>query len=230
MELSPRKLIFAALALLSPLVAGCMPDTPQTVFDWDVNDHLSAHVARNDARLYAYRDEAAPKPASNYVTADVAPYRPPVQRSSFTRSSLPAPVSPVYGDSGAVAFAWPVNGQVISDFGSTSNGGRNDGINIATAMRAPIRAAASGTVSYSGNELKNYGNLALIKHDGGYVTAYAHADRLLVSRGDFVAKGQIIGYAGQTGDVTSPQLHFEIRRDTTPINPRPLLATSARNS
>jgi murein DD-endopeptidase MepM/ murein hydrolase activator NlpD len=227
MELSAHRMIFAALAMLSPLVAGCMPDTPRTVFDWGVNDQMPRHVARSDARLYAYRDEAAPKPVPSYVTTDVAPYRPPVQTSSYSRASLPAPV---YGDSDAVVFAWPVNGKVISDFGAADNGGRNDGINIATAMRAPIRAAASGTVSYSGNELKNYGNLLLIKHAGGYVTAYAHADRLLVGRGDSVAKGQIIGYAGETGDVTSPQLHFEIRRDTTPINPRPLLMVSARNS
>ena len=79
-------------------------------------------------------------------------------------------------------------------------------------MDAPIHAAACGTVTYAGNELKDYGNLVLIKHAGGYVTAYAHADRLLVSRGDFVAKGQVIGYAGQTGDVSTPQLHFEIRQ------------------
>ena len=117
---------------------------------------------------------------------------------------------------------------MISDFGSTVTGGRNDGINIATAKDAPIRAAASGTVTYSGNELKDYGNLVLIRHANGYVTAYAHADRLLVSRGDTVTKGQVIGYAGETGDVTSPQLHFEIRHDTAPVNPRPLLV--ARNS
>ena len=96
-------------------------------------------------------------------------------------------------------------------------------------LGTPIRAAASGTVTYAGNELKDYGNLVLIKHAGGYVTAYAHADRLLVRRGDFVAKGQVIGYAGQTGDVSTPQLHFEIRHGTTPVNPRSCLAR-ARNS
>ena len=93
-----------------------------------------------------------------------------------------------------------------------------------SAGSPPIKAAASGTVSYSGDELKDYGNLLLIKHDGGYVTAYAHADRLIVARGETVSKGQVIGYSGSTGDVASPQLHFEIRHDTTPLDPNRLLA------
>jgi murein DD-endopeptidase MepM/ murein hydrolase activator NlpD len=83
-------------------------------------------------------------------------------------------------------------------------------------------------VSYSGDELKDYGNLLLIKHDGGYVTAYAHADHLLVARGQAVTKGQVIGYVGQTGDVSSPQLHFEIRHNTTPLDPSTVLG--GRNS
>jgi murein DD-endopeptidase MepM/ murein hydrolase activator NlpD len=97
-------------------------------------------------------------------------------------------------------------------------------------MSAPIHASASGTVTYAGDELKNYGNLVLVKHSGGYTTAYAHADRLVVSRGDFVAKGQVIGYSGQTGDVTSPQLHFEIRSSTTPVNPRSYLASNTASN
>jgi len=237
MALMDRRKLFIAVALVSPLLAGCMPENPQTELSWGVNDRLPHPVARNDARTYAYRDGLAappvPKPRpdpANYVTQDAAPYRTPYQSSAYTQSVLPAPSrsSPVASDSGDVAFAWPVNGRVISNFGTTGTGGRNDGINIATPMNAPIRAAAGGTVTYSGNELKDYGNLVLIRHAGGYVTAYAHADRLLVNRGDLVAKGQVIGYAGETGDVTSPQLHFEIRHDTTPVNPRGLLL--ARNS
>lgn len=85
-------------------------------------------------------------------------------------------------------------------------------------------------MTYAGDELKNYGNLVLIKHADGFTTAYAHADRLVVSRGDFVAKGQVIGYAGQTGDVSTPQLHFEIRSGTSPVNPRSYLtSTTASN-
>jgi murein DD-endopeptidase MepM/ murein hydrolase activator NlpD len=238
MEHSMRNLTFALMAMLAPLLAGCMPASPTTVFNWDVNDRLHSHpaIARADSRTYAYRDEIGappaptPRPSPYYVTADATPYHTPAHASSITQSDLPAPGPMASGEIGAVAFAWPVSGTVISNFGSTGTGGRNDGINIATAMRAPIRAAASGTVTYSGNELKDYGNLVLIKHAGGYVTAYAHADKLLVNRGDAVAKGQIIGYAGETGDVNSPQLHFEIRHDTQPVNPRPLLLASASNS
>ena len=94
------------------------------------------------------------------------------------------------------------------------------------SVKVTFWPSASGTVSYAGDELKDYGNLVLVKHAGGFTTAYAHADRLVVSRGDFVAKGQVIGYSGQTGDVTSPQLHFEIRSATMPVNPRAYLASN----
>ena len=88
----------------------------------------------------------------------------------------------------------------------------------------PVKAAEDGTVAYSGNELKGYGNLVLIHHATGYVSAYAHASELLVKRGDTVKRGQIIGRSGQTGNVTSPQLHFEIRKGSTPVDPTQYLA------
>ncbi|MGD0190132.1 MAG: M23 family metallopeptidase [Rhizomicrobium sp.] len=125
---------------------------------------------------------------------------------------------------GSAAFVWPVNGQVISQFGASGRGERNDGINIAASEGTPIHAAAAGTITYAGNGIKGYGNLVLIQHDGGYITAYAHADTISVSRGDHVSKGQVIGLAGATGDVDRPQVHFEIRRGVQPINPRLLLA------
>ena len=93
-------------------------------------------------------------------------------------------------------FAWPAHGKVISNFGATANGDHNDGINIAAPEGTPIHAAASGTVTYAGNELKGYGNLVLIRHEDGYVTAYAHADRLIVAAAKRCAKGQVIGYSG----------------------------------
>ncbi len=129
--------------------------------------------------------------------------------------------------SGSVSFIWPVAGPVISDFGTALNDGRNDGINIAVPYGMPIHAAAAGQVSYAGNELRGYGNLILIKHVDSYTTAYAHADRIVVNRGDRVIQGQVIGYAGQTGDVASPQLHFEIRKGVAPVNPRAFLGTMA---
>jgi murein DD-endopeptidase MepM/ murein hydrolase activator NlpD len=215
-----QKIIFAALGLIAlPLIAGCMPDSPRTHLDWGVNTRNEHRVAAG-AKTYTYEEKDArptSRPAPNYVTRNVTPYTPVTSQ----------PLEPI---GNAPAFAWPVSGRVISDFGATANGGKNDGINIATAQGAPIHASASGTVTYAGDELKNYGNLVLVKHAGGYTTAYAHADRLVVSRGDFVARGQVIGYSGQTGDVASPQLHFEIRSATTPVNPRAYLSSTTASN
>lgn len=126
-------------------------------------------------------------------------------------------------------FSWPVRGRVIEGFGRGDHGERNDGINIATEYGAPIRAAASGTVTYTGNELKGYGNLVLIRHSDGFVTAYAHAGSIRVARGEHVERGQVIGTAGETGDVDEPQLHFEIRRGVQAVDPERYL-TSGRAS
>ena len=120
---------------------------------------------------------------------------------------------------GATGMRWPVRGKVISGFGPKSNGLKNEGINIAVPEGTSIRAADGGVVAYAGNELKGYGNLVLIRHDSGYVTAYAHAKELFVKRGDTVKRGDVIAKAGQTGSVSSPQLHFEVRKGTDPVDP-----------
>jgi murein DD-endopeptidase MepM/ murein hydrolase activator NlpD len=129
--------------------------------------------------------------------------------------SEPAPVS----DPASPGFRWPVKGKVISGFGPKSSGGRNEGINIAVPEGTSVRAAETGVVAYAGSELKGYGNLVLIRHDGGWVTAYAHAKELFVKRGDTVKRGDVIAKAGDTGSVTSPQLHFEIRKGATAMDP-----------
>ena len=121
---------------------------------------------------------------------------------------------------------WPVRGKVISGFGPKANGLKNEGINIAVPEGTSIRAADSGVVAYAGNELKGYGNLVLIRHDNGYVTAYAHAKELFVKRGDTVKRGDVIAKAGQTGSVSSPQLHFEVRKGPTALDPMKFLASS----
>jgi murein DD-endopeptidase MepM/ murein hydrolase activator NlpD len=130
------------------------------------------------------------------------------------------------GDNLTSGFVVPVSGKVIEGFGSYASGERNDGINIAAPAGTPIHAAADGVVTYAGNELKGYGNLILIKHGDTYVTAYAHTSAIGVARGQRVAKGDVIGTVGQTGDVTQPQLHFEIRRNMKPIDPRAILTAS----
>lgn len=119
-------------------------------------------------------------------------------------------------------FRWPAKGRVIGGFGSS---GGNEGINIAVPEGTPVRATESGTVTFAGDDVKSYGNLVLIKHDNGYISAYAHNGSLDVRRGDRVKRGQVIAKSGQTGDVTSPQLHFEIRKGQTPVDPIPYLGS-----
>jgi len=119
----------------------------------------------------------------------------------------------------AARFSWPLKGKIVAGFGSAGKGLHNDGINIAAPAGTQVRAADNGVVAYAGNELKGFGNLLLIKHADGWTTAYAHNDKLLVSRGDQVTQGQVIAVVGRTGNVDSPQLHFEIRRGTQAIDP-----------
>ncbi|HEV8014960.1 MAG TPA: peptidoglycan DD-metalloendopeptidase family protein [Stellaceae bacterium] len=120
-------------------------------------------------------------------------------------------------------FDWPLAGRIVERYGSGPNGTHNDGINIAASEGEAVRAADAGVVAYAGNELRGYGNLVLIKHSGGYMTAYAHNSQLLVKRGDVVKRGQEIAKAGATGTVDSPQLHFEIRQGTHALDPTTLL-------
>ncbi len=116
-------------------------------------------------------------------------------------------------------FAWPAQGQVISPFGSKPGGLQNDGINIALPRGAPVRAAENGVVAYAGTEIRGFGNLLLIKHDGGWMSAYGHNDQLLVKQGDKVKRGQLVAKAGATGAVSSPQLHFELRKAGGAVDP-----------
>ncbi|HWJ76363.1 MAG TPA: peptidoglycan DD-metalloendopeptidase family protein [Kaistia sp.] len=117
------------------------------------------------------------------------------------------------------SFRWPVRGRIIGSFGTAATGERNDGINLAVPEGTSIKAAEAGTVIYAGNELEGYGNLVLIRHANGWVSAYAHNSQILVQRGDTVRRGQIISRAGTSGSVSAPQLHFELRKGSKPVNP-----------
>lgn len=163
--------------------------------------------------------------SSNRVTFVQTPAPPPPPASTPAETAArmavltPAPRS-------AGRFLWPVKGRVIAAFGPREGGLHNDGINIAANKGEQIRAAENGVVVYAGNELRGFGNLLLIKHADGWTTAYAHADTLLVRRGDRVARGQPIATVGETGNVDRPQLHFEIRKGQRAVDPRDELAAS----
>jgi len=136
----------------------------------------------------------------------------------------PSTTNSVRAGNGSLSFRWPAKGRIIAGFGPRTNGQTNDGINIALPEGTPVKAAEDGVVAYAGNELKGYGNLVLVRHADGFVTAYAHAKELLVKRGDPIKRGQTIARSGQTGNVDAPQLHFEIRKGPAPIDPMPHLS------
>jgi murein DD-endopeptidase MepM/ murein hydrolase activator NlpD len=156
-----------------------------------------------------------PRPESAPVTPTTVP--PPAAEAPA--ASAPEPAVAARPAATGKGFQWPVRGKVISGFGTKAKGLRNDGINIAAPHGAPVRAAEGGVVAYAGNELRGFGNLLLIKHANGWVTAYAHNDVLLVRRGEMVTRGQIIARVGNSGNVTTPQLHFEIRQGKRAVDP-----------
>jgi murein DD-endopeptidase MepM/ murein hydrolase activator NlpD len=127
-------------------------------------------------------------------------------------------------------FPWPVRGRVLASYGVTEGGAHNDGINIAAPLGTPVAAIDGGVVAYAGNEIRGFGNLLLIKHADGFMTAYAHNDALLVQRGDVVRRGQVVARVGQTGNVAQPQLHFEVRKGTQAIDPESMLGNPASAS
>lgn len=166
----------------------------------------SSETGSSAANTGSVQTASVPLPAPKPAAPKVVPKPPPATGSGFV---------------------WPANGRVISTFGPKGQGRFNDGINIAAPEGTPINAAENGVVAYAGNELRGFGNLVLVKHSNGYVTAYAHASELLVKRGDKVTRGQTIGLVGATGNVSSPQLHFEVRRGKTPLDPQKHLPPSS---
>jgi murein DD-endopeptidase MepM/ murein hydrolase activator NlpD len=165
--------------------------------------------------------KAAPAPAAREPAGE------PVQSASLITPVVEPPTVKEAAKSEITGslpkFRWPANGRVIAGFGSSPNGQQNDGINIAVPENTPVKAAEDGVVAYAGSELKGYGNLVLVRHPNGYVTAYAHAAELMVKRGDQVKRGQVIARSGQTGNVNAPQLHFEIRKGALPLDPMKFL-------
>jgi murein DD-endopeptidase MepM/ murein hydrolase activator NlpD len=151
---------------------------------------------------------AAPSPAGQQVA--VAP------QTGAAAAPAPATLQPSAAASG---FRWPVRGRVISGFGKKPDGERNDGINLAVPEGTAVKAAEDGTVIYAGNELKSYGNLVLIRHSNGWVSAYAHNSELQVKRGQEIRRGEIVALSGMSGGVTTPQVHFELRKEATPVDP-----------
>jgi murein DD-endopeptidase MepM/ murein hydrolase activator NlpD len=171
---------------------------------------------------------AAPPPVPPQSTAQPPPAKPlevpPPKQAEQQASLSPPPVTappaaPAAPPHTGLGFQWPVRGTILVGYGPGSGGTQNDGINIGAAAGAIVVAANDGVVAYAGNELRGFGNLVLVKHADGWTTAYAHCETLLVKRGDRVRRGQPIAKVGQTGAVSEPQLHFEMRRGVQPLDP-----------
>jgi len=173
-----------------------------------------------------------PKPAAPTATP-VVPTKPPetiakpAEPAPAPKKSAPTPTETASTAKPGFTLSWPVQGPVVSSFGPKGQGQNNDGVNIAAPKGAPVVAAGGGIVVYAGNEMKGFGNLVLIRHEGGWVTAYAHLERMLVNKDTVVAPGDMIGTVGSTGGVSTPQLHFETRLDGKPVDPETVVKKSS---
>lgn len=204
-QLTPPYALAAGQMLRLPSirsVAAMSLEERARAFKLDIGDVISGSEPAAPART------VAPRPAQN-ATPESAP-------------GIEAPAI-------AGRFAWPIEGRLLSGFGPKSGGRYNDGVNIKADAGAAVRAASDGVVAYAGDELEGFGGLVIIKHADGWVTAYAHNEALLVARGDAVKRGSVIARVGSTGSVDQPQLHFEIRRGRTAVDPTRHLPTRPRS-
>ncbi|WP_375452067.1 peptidoglycan DD-metalloendopeptidase family protein [uncultured Devosia sp.] len=163
--------------------------------------------------------QAATLPAAPAIVSPIqqpAPVAAPVVQQASVQQPAAEPVM-----SGSDKFRWPASGRIITDFASS----KGTGINIEVAEGSTVKAAENGTVIYVGSGVEGYGNLILLRHPNGFVSAYAHLKSMSVAKGDTVNRGDGIGTAGMTGSVSKPQLHFELRKGATPVDPVPLLAS-----
>jgi murein DD-endopeptidase MepM/ murein hydrolase activator NlpD len=195
-------------------------------------------AALGDVPVRMPPQEAVPRAVSAATSADAPPgneAKPRRKGPVTTARRSPAPPAhktaargPVEARAAAASasFDWPVHGPIVARFGAQRDGLHNSGIAIAVTEGTPIRSAEDGVVIYAGSGLKSFGNLALVRHAENYVTAYGHAKELAVKRGDQVKRGDVIGRSGRTGQASTPRVHFEVRKDSAPVDPMPLLKRS----
>jgi len=200
----------------------------------DLNDIQPPYILRNGQRLLlpsvAETAQMSPEQRAQTFSLDIDDLatgsEPAIPVKEAPKQATATPRKPLHTDVAVAApsaftgrFQWPLTGEIIGKFGPAGDGRRNDGVNIAAERGEDIHAAADGVVAYAGSAIAVYGGLILIKHGDGWITAYGHAEQLLVTRGQTVKRGDVIGRAGATGSVNRPQLHFEIRNKRTPVDP-----------
>ncbi|ATN34172.1 peptidoglycan-binding protein [Rhizobium sp. ACO-34A] len=166
--------------------------------------------------------KTASVPAKDNKPAPAA-YKPPAATQSVSEVASVDTKEDAPEATGIGKYRWPVRGAVVAGYGANVEGKRNDGIDISVPQGTPVKAAENGVVIYAGNGLKELGNTVLVRHDDGTVTVYGHADALAVQRGQKVQRGQQLATSGMSGNVKRPMLHFEVRKDATPVNPMTFL-------
>jgi murein DD-endopeptidase MepM/ murein hydrolase activator NlpD len=232
-RLEPPYRIVPGSRLLIPSADGAMPAVATTNVTPNTEHVLQpATEANAEAQTPAAPQDASPDhflhaPPGMEATPQPQPQpqseSQPRQEASIPVPSPSTPRAPVKGLPNPRGFLWPIQGDIVSGFGPKAGGAQNDGVNIVAKRGTSVRAAEDGVVVYVGNELRGYGNLLLIRHANGWMTAYAHNDELLVEKGASVKRGQIIAKVGGTGGVGSPQLHFEVRQGGRPIDPMQIM-------
>jgi len=196
----------APAKVAAPVKAAALPAPAKVAAAAPVAKPVPARMAASSAKPEQVAALETKKPVDETPTASVP--------ASATAAATPATDGP--------EFRWPARGRIIQGFKGGAGG--NDGINIAVPEGTQVKAAEGGVVAYAGSELKGYGNLVLIRHPNGYVTAYANNGEIDVKRGETVKRGQMIAKSGQSGNVSSPQLHFELRKGAQPVDPTSYLA------
>lgn len=211
-----------ALLILCILVfSGCVSRNPAPVVYHGASDGITKEIVR----ILKENPKIIPKSIEPVFSQVIDRYqwnapqgekKPPAQKhvQKTVQKSTQKPQSQT------TKFAIPVAGKIISSFGAKSDGQHNDGINIKAPRSERVSASEAGEIVFADDNLKAYGNLVLIRHKDDYMTAYAHLDSLTVKKGDPVQRGAMIGTVGSTGNVVTPQLHFEIRKGSKPLNPQ----------
>ena len=214
-QTAPQKQVAAAQPQKTDL-----PQRPVQPGKTDLPQRAAAQTAPVEPVKQAKAEPAPQEPKGKQAASAVAPAPvAPVTAAPAAKEETTASLGAAASATGGTEFRWPAKGRIIQGFG-----GGSDGINIALPEGTPVKAVENGVVAYAGNELKGYGNLVLIRHDNGYVSAYANNGELKVKRGEQVKRGQTVALSGQSGNVSSPQLHFELRKGSTPVDPMPYLA------
>ncbi len=177
--------------------------------------NYSNHIAVNTSSAPFQRGQSS---YANHISIDTKPMQQAVAAPVMQNQPILHKVAPL-PQVASNGWQWPVEGKVTEKFGKQANGIANEGITIAAADGTPIKAAGAGQVAYVGTNVRDYGNMVILRHPDGTLTSYAHAREIIVAKGDHVLPGDVLGYVGQTGSATSPQLHFAMRQGTTVVDP-----------